>query len=186
MTGNPNWSRMSDQEILDWMRPPGPQVDGLRAFCTRFVRPGMTVVEVGSFAGASSRILHEFLRGTGSLYCVDWFVDCWGAGNEPANEACERLFDQFVSRSGGVCKIRKSSAEAAQEFAHASVGLVYIDGNHEQAGEDIDLWLPKVRAGGVIAGHDYSRHWPDVVKSIDRRFGQPTATFIDSSWAVQL
>ena len=34
---------------------------------------------------------------------------------------------------------------------------IYIDANHtyEAAKQDIELWYPKVRKGGMICGHDY-------------------------------
>ena len=34
--------------------------------------------------------------------------------------------------------------------------------------EDIAAWSPKVRKGGVIAGHDYD--WPEVRRAVDEAF----------------
>ena len=52
-----------------------------------------------------------------------------------------------------------TSKEAAKKFESKSLDLVFIDANHtyEAVKEDIALWLPKVRLGGVICGHDYHR-----------------------------
>ena len=52
-----------------------------------------------------------------------------------------------------------TSKEAAKKFESKSLDLVFIDANHtyEAVKEDIKLWLPKVRHGGVICGHDYHR-----------------------------
>ena len=52
---------------------------------------------------------------------------------------------------------RKPSVEAAPTFADGSFDMVYIDGNHKYASvvNDIREWLPKVKPGGVLAGHDY-------------------------------
>jgi hypothetical protein len=38
-----------------------------------------------------------------------------------------------------------------------SCDFVYIDGNHSYSHvkEDLRLWFPKVKRGGVFAGHDY-------------------------------
>jgi len=49
------------------------------------------------------------------------------------------------------------SSELASEFADESLDFVYIDANHEYefASEDIGLWYPKVKKGGVFGGHDY-------------------------------
>jgi hypothetical protein len=31
----------------------------------------------------------------------------------------------------------------------------------------LDFWVPLVRSGGIVAGHDYSPSWPDVVSEAD-------------------
>lgn len=53
--------------------------------------------------------------------------------------------------------IRKTSMDAAKDFADGSLDFVYIDGNHQfkYVAEDISEWSKKVKKGGVIAGHDY-------------------------------
>lgn len=41
--------------------------------------------------------------------------------------------------------------------ADASLDFVYIDAQHhyEAVREDLALWYPKLRVGGLFAGHDY-------------------------------
>lgn len=53
--------------------------------------------------------------------------------------------------------IRKTSIEAAKEFKDGSLDFVYIDGDHSFGHVAMDLmrWSAKVKAGGIIAGHDY-------------------------------
>lgn len=55
--------------------------------------------------------------------------------------------------------VREFSAKAAEAFEDDSLDFVYIDGNHNLVNvvNDIDVWLRKVRVGGIIAGHDYSK-----------------------------
>lgn len=55
-----------------------------------------------------------------------------------------------------VC-LRMLSAEAAGLFTDESLDFVYIDGNHSYEGcsEDITLWWPKLKEGGIFSGHDY-------------------------------
>jgi hypothetical protein len=47
---------------------------------------------------------------------------------------------------------------ASQMFADGSLDAVFLDGSHEAAAVEADVraWLPKVRPGGVLAGHDWS------------------------------
>lgn len=53
--------------------------------------------------------------------------------------------------------IRATSVEAAPSFADETLDFVYIDGQHhyEAVSEDIALWYPKVKPGGLLCGHDY-------------------------------
>ena len=50
-----------------------------------------------------------------------------------------------------------SSVEAVTQFKDSSVDLVFIDGNHAEAGLDVDCWLPKVKTHGLLCGHDWRR-----------------------------
>ncbi len=53
--------------------------------------------------------------------------------------------------------IRKSSMKAVLDFPDNSLDFVYIDGNHQlrYVTEDLSEWSKKVKAGGVVCGHDY-------------------------------
>jgi len=55
--------------------------------------------------------------------------------------------------------IKKMSDDAALDFEHESIDLVFIDGNHsyEYVLSDMENWTPLVRMGGVVAGHDYTQ-----------------------------
>jgi hypothetical protein len=52
---------------------------------------------------------------------------------------------------------RTTSCEAAREFAEGSLEFVYLDAQHhyEAVRDDIQAWYPKLKAGGVLGGHDY-------------------------------
>jgi len=54
--------------------------------------------------------------------------------------------------------MRMCSNEAPQFIADKSLDAVFIDAQHayESVLEDIRLWLPKVRQGGIISGHDFN------------------------------
>jgi hypothetical protein len=51
------------------------------------------------------------------------------------------------------------SDEASQFFRDGYFDCVFIDGSHDRASVTVDLraWLPKVRQGGIIAGHDINQ-----------------------------
>jgi hypothetical protein len=49
------------------------------------------------------------------------------------------------------------SAEAATMFENGSLDFVYLDADHcfESVWQDLSVWYPKVRIGGILAGHDF-------------------------------
>lgn len=54
--------------------------------------------------------------------------------------------------------IRKSSVDAAQDIADGALDFVFIDADHSYEGckSDIAAWLPKLKKGGILCGHDYN------------------------------
>jgi len=63
--------------------------------------------------------------------------------------------------------VKKYSADAVEDVPYC-LDFVYIDGNHEYKyiKEDIELYWPKIKKGGVIGGHDFSGDDLDVVKAV--------------------
>jgi len=63
----------------------------------------------------------------------------------------------------GCTLIKDFSLAAAKRIPKSSLDFVYIDANHsfDEVMQDIIHWAPKVRSGGIVAGHDYS---PDARK----------------------
>jgi hypothetical protein len=68
---------------------------------------------------------------------------------------------------------RAMSHEVVDQFKDGSLDFVFIDGDHSYDGVklDISLWLPKVKPGGWIGGHDYDHpKLPGVSKAVDEAF----------------
>jgi cephalosporin hydroxylase len=64
------------------------------------------------------------------------------------------------------------STDAASELEDNSLDFVYIDGNHSCSfvKADIEAYLPKVKVGGFIGGHDYylgETNSPGVNQAVD-------------------
>jgi len=53
--------------------------------------------------------------------------------------------------------IRNYTTLAALDVAEASLDFIYVDARHDYCGvmEDMTAWWPKLKRGGIMAGHDY-------------------------------
>lgn len=53
--------------------------------------------------------------------------------------------------------VRKMSFEAVKDFPDCHFDFIYVDAVHDYDGALVDLmdWWPKLKPGGVMAGHDY-------------------------------
>ena len=87
-------------------------------------------------------------------------IDIWGGRHTEAitgasieAEARSHLAE-FGSRSN---VMRSASIDAATMFNDSTFDFIYINGNHrkESVTDDMQAWYPKVRSGGILAGHDY-------------------------------
>lgn len=126
------------------------------------------VAEIGVHSGRTAVSLLRWLPQIIEYACVDpWkhYPDYDASLTDRAREEdFERHHRAFMDRIKAVegwrdrvKVLRMMSAEAAPLFEDGHFDLVFIDGCHLEAyvREDIRLWMPKVRRGGVLAGHDY-------------------------------
>lgn len=116
-------------------------------------------VEVGSFAGRSAAYLAVEIanRWQGSTNAHFDLVDTFEAPGIGGPDAVRGRLAP-VSHLASVCP--GDSAGSAARYEDASLDWVYIDADHhyEAVKRDILAWLPKVRKGGIIAGHDYAAY----------------------------
>ncbi len=84
--------------------------------------------------------------------------------------------------------LRLSSLDAAKLVGQmGGADFVFIDAHHAYPSvrADIDAWLPIMRSGGVIAGHDHTEHHPGVIRAVRESFGD-TYRVRGNSWWKQL
>lgn len=65
--------------------------------------------------------------------------------------------------------------------------LIFIDALHdyEHVKQDIALWWPKVRIGGILAGHDFNHKWPGCERAVAESFDlMQVGVAPDSVWFV--
>jgi hypothetical protein len=61
----------------------------------------------------------------------------------------------------------KNSEESVEDVDDESFDYIYIDGDHTYEGckRDMELWWPKVKEGGMLAGHDIAM--PEVRQAVE-------------------
>lgn len=69
--------------------------------------------------------------------------------------------------------IREHASKAVDKIPD-DMDIIFIDGNHEYSyvKQDIENYLPKVRPGGILCGHDYGLYKSGVKKAVDEVLGE--------------
>jgi hypothetical protein len=159
---------------------------------TQWVKRGRKILaaEVGSFTGASALALAGYCE---RLYCCD----TWSGGpdpNDPINELYRRdsgqeeILKSFVDNTVHVCDVirpfRKASPAVTAHLRHERFDLVFLDGDHTYEGlmADINAWLPLVRIGGILCGHDFGEQFPGVAKAVTIALGMDGWSVIGNVW----
>jgi len=129
---------------------------------------GSKFVEVGCYEGRSSAYMAVEIANSKKdieFYCVDIWLD---GLHKTFTENMESVKDYYTP-------IHMSSDDAAQKFENESLDFVFIDADHhyDSVKRDIEVWWPKVKPGGILAGHDFYPHeptWGDVAKVVKEMF----------------
>ena len=152
-------------------------------------------VEIGVWKGKSvSYAAVEIIKSEKNI-TID-AVDSWETSDGWTNQ--ERLkeevkaggvYDMFLSNiepvKNIVTPVKMSSTEASKLYDDESLFFVYIDGNHtyDFVKEDIIHWLPKVKKGGYIGGHDIDNvEWPGVRQAVTEILGKNVKIY-KNTWA---
>lgn len=167
----PNWNQSETNQVIGF----------LEFVHTILADAGMTTfrwVEVGSYFGESATMILGFPNLT-KLTCV-----------EQSAVHVAILREKFAGDiEAGRCEvIHAASLTVAAATPPGSIDIVYIDADHkyDSVKADIQAWLPAIRKGGYISGHDYCAPWPGVMQAVDEAIGGPERLFRDGSWAKEI
>lgn len=137
----------------------------------QWIPDGGTFVEIGVYWGQSfSYSVVEALNAGKKIDFVA--IDAFAWTSPEGWPMIDKFHHEMRPLAGHYRAIQGGSSETASQFEDGSVDFVFIDANHtrEFVRDDINAWLPKVKPGGIIAGHDYNA--PHEVKEVvDEMFG---------------
>ena len=146
-------------------------------------------VEVGVFKGNSISYLADKLRHKEAMvFAVDLWEDTTQYKDNPELmedvKILSLLYNKQLTKTNTrhlISDIKSESSEAAHVFQDDSVDFVFLDANHDHdwVKRDILAWLPKVRKGGIIAGHDATR--PEVQQVLGEVFDNKVGIDMKSS-----
>jgi predicted O-methyltransferase YrrM len=137
-----------------------------------------TFVEVGVAYGRSLAFMATKAGSSVRLIGVDIFQAFMGGDNlHPDQFGMLKAYRTPMAAAWGMLEkvgaasrvelVQGKSADVAK-ILDAQADFVFIDAHHEydSVREDILAWLPKVKRGGVIAGHDINGHYPGVGQAV--------------------
>jgi predicted O-methyltransferase YrrM len=133
------------------------------------VHDGARIVEVGSWQGKSAIYLATQFKAFGKrahIHCVDTFdggtdqmlktrIEAMGGSTELFKRFNNNIHNAQVAYM--VTPHVRGSIEASNEFKDESLDVVFIDADHSYAAvkADLEAWYPKLKPGGLMAGHDF-------------------------------
>ena len=146
----------------------------------KYCEDGDDIVEIGCFAGRSTRFLCDALELSGKhdvkVHVIDTFE---GSGMEHSNVNLNSMYDDFmrnladhIEQERVIVNVNKSdNSNIINSFDDNSVFGVIVDGAHtmEAVQDDIINWWPKIKDGGIMVGDDVD--WESVKQGAMRGFG---------------
>lgn len=161
------------EKIQGWMAPEE------LGWLARTARNSKIVIEIGTWKGRSTFAL---CATPGKVYSVDHFKGNSNPNDATAQEVASRgpdaIFSDFMNNVGSwiarekLMLFRMKGSEAAnmltERIGKESADFIFIDADHEYAHvkEDIENYLPLLKPGGIISGHDFNNLYPGVVRAV--------------------
>jgi MMP 1-O-methyltransferase len=128
------------------------------------------LVEVGSFLGSGTVLLAgaRYLRGSGTVHCIDPFDGSGDAFSRPHYDTIKRTlpvtlreqFEENVRQAGVNTRVQVHQGTAGSVAANwkTPIDLLFLDGDQSPEGARLsfDVWSPFLKVGGIIAAHNSS------------------------------
>lgn len=155
-------------------------------------KDGDNFLEIGCFLGKSTHYLCELIASSNkkiNLYVMDLFVaqpiECESINISPGEDLLPLFTKNLQQYIDKINIIKGDSLKEYERFTEGFFNFIFIDGNHEYESVKLDLnnYYPKLKTGGIFAGHDYTENCgvPIAVNEFAEKNKKNILT-IDTSW----
>jgi len=134
-------------------------------------RPGSEFVEIGCWCGRSASILGQVAM---ARQCRLTLVD-----NFAMPPSAIVLVYSLRNLGIGFELMAMLSAQAAPLFTRP-IDLLHIDGGHGLIEQDCELWLPKLKQGGIAMFHDWGQGHQLIMRTVNALQGYEDLGIFDS------
>ena len=180
--GTQEWGGMRFNPPYQWNAKPNVEWFGLVQLLSTINFVDGHMIEIGTYAGESTSMFASSGKFK-KIHTIDPYD--FPQGYQVLMEA--RINTRFWYN---IHFYKTWSHKIHNHFKDGMFDLVYIDGDHsgESVRRDIELYLPKVKKGRYIAGHDYNNEmWPEVVQAVNSFFPKEKIwVYEDCSWMVKI
>lgn len=163
------------------------------------VGDGSYFVEIGAYQGKSTVYMAVEILNSGKKIKFDT-IDIWDnykENNSFSNFRCingVETYQIFLKNIEPVKNyiniVRGDSIEVSKNYLDKSVDFLYVDGSHdyEHLKKELKVWIPKMKIGGIMSGHDYeSSGWRSVVDAVNETFDkEKIKTIGGNSWWIKM
>ena len=129
--------------------------------------------EVGVQFGKNADVLLRKLPDLHLLLVDNYDDEAVIHANYSTKEVADHAFYRLDKYKGRIQWLVMPSVEAAKSVDDKSLDYAFIDAEHtyKAVKQDVEAWLPKVKTGGLLIGHDYTRRFKGVKQAVQERFG---------------
>lgn len=139
-------------------------------------------VEIGVKEG---RNISFILANCPNCYAIG--IDPWQKAPQQAGKECGETYEEWdfkeikaefmrncLPYKDRLTFYKNKGDDVAPLIQNRSQDIIFIDAAHDYDSvlNDIKVWLPKVKNGGILAGHDYQPSFPSVIRAVDECFGK--------------
>ena len=177
------------QKQLDWCEQPQNISGRGLVDVIKNLQGDLIGVEVGVCNGVTSELYVQQIPNLKKLYAVDnfpSFVDWDGTRvTEERQVETMRRCKERLAKYSNIEFVYKTSVEFGESLEDDSIDFVFIDGDHSFNAtlKDIQIYWPKVKKGGIFAGHDINLQTVyDAVNSFFQKEIEKIKTVENNTW----